>query len=35
MITDSLPASAAPKRETMPGIEHRQHKGFKNRAEAL
>jgi putative transposase len=28
MITDKLASYAAAKREVMPGIEHRQHKGF-------
>ena len=33
MITDKLGSYGAAKRETMPGIEHRQHKGLNNRAE--
>jgi putative transposase len=33
MITDKLASSAAAKREVMPGVEHRQHKGLNNRAE--
>jgi putative transposase len=33
MITDKLPSYRAAKREVMPGIEHRQHKGLNNRAE--
>jgi putative transposase len=33
MITDKLASYGAAKRETMPGIEHRQHKGLNNRAE--
>ena len=34
MITDMLASYGAAKREIMPGIEHRQHKGLNNRAEA-
>jgi putative transposase len=33
MITDKLASCGAAKREIMPGIEHRQHKGLNNRAE--
>ena len=33
MITDKLGSYGAAKREVMPGIEHRQHKGLNNRAE--
>ena len=33
MITDKLASYSAAKREVMPGIEHRQHKGLNNRAE--
>ncbi len=33
LITDKLKSYAAAKRTTMPGIEHRQHKGLNNRAE--
>jgi len=33
MITDGLASYGAAKREVMPGIEHRQHKGLNNRAE--
>jgi len=33
MITDKLASYGAAKRETMSGIEHRQHKGLNNRAE--
>ncbi|GEO15863.1 IS6 family transposase [Microvirga aerophila] len=33
MITDKLASYAAAKREVMPGVEHRQHKGLNNRAE--
>ena len=32
-ITDKLASYGAAKREIMPGIEHRQHKGLNNRAE--
>jgi putative transposase len=32
MITDKLASYDAAKREVMPGIEHRQHKGLNNRA---
>jgi putative transposase len=33
MITDKLASYAATKREIMPGVEHRQHKGLNNRAD--
>src|ERR671926_971443 len=33
MITDKLPSYGAAKRELVPGVEHRQHKGLNNRAE--
>jgi transposase-like protein len=33
MITDKLASYGAAKREIIPGIEHRQHKGLNNRAE--
>ena len=33
MITDKLPSYGAAKREVMPGVEHRRHKGLNNRAE--
>ena len=33
LITDKLASYAAAKRELMPGVEHRQHKGLNNRAE--
>ena len=33
MITDKLASYGAAKRDIMPGIEHRQHKGLNNRAE--
>ena len=33
MITDKLASYAAAKREVMPGVEHRRHKGLNNRAE--
>ena len=33
MITDKLASYGAAKREVMPAIEHRQHKGLNNRAE--
>ena len=32
MITDKLASYGAARREVMPGIEHRQHKGLNNRA---
>ena len=33
MITDKLPSYGAAKRERMPSVEHRQHRGLNNRAE--
>jgi putative transposase len=33
MITDKLKRYGAAKREILPGVEHRQHKGWNNRAE--
>ena len=33
LITDKLRSYGAAKREMMPGVEHRQHKGLNNRAE--
>ena len=33
LVTDKLRSDAAAKREIMPGVEHRQHKGLNNRAE--
>ena len=33
LITDKLPSDGAAKREVMPGVEHRRHKGLNNRAE--
>jgi putative transposase len=33
IVTDKLKRYAAAKREIMPGVEHRQHKGLNNRAE--
>ena len=33
MITDKLASHWAAKKEIMPGVEHRQHKGLNNRAE--
>jgi putative transposase len=33
MITDKLCSCGAAKKEIMPGVEHRQHKGLNNRAE--
>jgi putative transposase len=33
MITDKLGSYAAAKRQIMPGVEHRRHKGLNNRAE--
>jgi len=33
MITDKLRSYAAAKREAMPSVEHRKHKGLNNRAE--
>ena len=33
IITDTLASDGAAKRDVMPGVEHRQHKGLNNRAE--
>jgi putative transposase len=33
MITDKLGSYGAAKKEIIPGVEHRQHKGLNNRAE--
>ena len=33
IITEKLKSSGAAKREILPGVEHRQHKGLNNRAE--
>lgn len=33
IVTDKLPSYGAAKREVVPGVEHRQHKGLNNRAE--
>ncbi|WP_435382002.1 DDE-type integrase/transposase/recombinase [Crenobacter oryzisoli] len=33
LITDKLKSYAAARRDIMPGVEHRQHKGLNNRAE--
>ena len=33
MITDKLASYGAAKREIMPGVKHRQHRGLNNRAE--
>ena len=33
IITDKLPSYGAPKRQVMPRVEHRSHKGLNNRAE--
>jgi putative transposase len=33
MMTDKLKSYSAAKKEIMPGVEHRQHKGLNNRAE--
>ena len=33
IITDKLKSYGAAKREILPGVEHRQHKGLNNRAE--
>ena len=35
MITDKLASYGAAKRDLMPGVEHRRHKGLNNRAENL
>src|SRR4051794_38918520 len=32
MITDKLPSYGAAKRQVMPGVEHRQHRGLNNGA---
>src|SRR3954470_8839475 len=34
MITDKLPSYGAAKREVMPGVEHRQHKGSRHESRA-
>jgi putative transposase len=34
MITDKLASYGAAKKEIMPSVEHRQHKGLNNRAES-
>ena len=33
MVTDKLKSYAAAKKEILPAVEHRQHKGLNNRAE--
>ena len=33
MVTDKLASYGAAKREVMPAVEHRKHKGLNNRAE--
>jgi putative transposase len=33
LVTDKLKSYGAAKKEIMPGVEHRQHKGLNNRAE--
>jgi putative transposase len=33
MVTDKLPSYGAAKKELLPGVEHRRHKGLNNRAE--
>lgn len=33
IISDKLPSYAAAKKDVLPGVEHRQHKGLNNRAE--
>ncbi|MFC7739633.1 DDE-type integrase/transposase/recombinase [Roseomonas sp. GCM10028921] len=33
LVTDKLPSYGAARREVMPGVEHREHKGLNNRAE--
>ena len=33
MVTDKLASYPAAKKELMPGVEHRRHKGLNNRAE--
>src|ERR671928_360626 len=35
LITDKLASYSAAKRELIPGVEHRQHRGLNNRAENL
>ena len=35
LVTDKLASYPAAKRELMPGVEHRRHKGLNNRAENL
>jgi transposase-like protein len=35
MITDKLASYGAAKKDILPGVEHRQHKGLNNRAEKL
>jgi len=35
MVTDKLASYGAAKREVMPSVEHRKHKGLNNRAENL
>jgi hypothetical protein len=35
LITDKLKSYAAAKREIMPGVEHRQHKGLNDRSKSL
>ena len=35
MVTDKLASYPAAKKELMPGVEHRRHKGLNNRAEDL
>ena len=35
MVTDKLASYGVAKREVMPEVEHRQHKGLNNRAENL
>src|SRR5215213_5971646 len=33
MVTDKLPSYGAAKKDLLPGVEHRRHKGLNNRAE--
>ena len=33
MVTDKLPSYGAAKKDLLPGVEHRKHKGLNNRAE--
>src|ERR687890_2614834 len=33
MVTDKLPSYGAAKKDVLPGVEHRRHKGLNNRAE--